>query len=339
MNKKGNLSIEMWAIVLGATNKLLELTMPYGYEVKHLKLKDTPIENDIISNNGKLDIKYIASDLSANNEPEFIFIHKKRVQELPLDYFVISEMLSGNEKAYLHFDNIQERWNHELFIILSMLRLSQEGNIEIADKYFQFHANYCANNIHRNAKSSLDMPISVYGDLYEWHSSNLSIFRNLTSLSEELISKLKDIFERFERGYSSSRFEDSYKNLVTLSEILLIGHNSGDKKGEKKKKFANRIAAAVAADSEARNTQNIAKSIYKNRSDETHEGKKQNIDKEALKELRCLVRKLILNFIEFSKDNYIVLSDNSFEGLKKAYIKQLLNRLKYLNDNGYIDME
>ena len=38
--------------------------MPYGYVLKHLKLKDTPLYNEVVNARGNLDIKYIASNLA-----------------------------------------------------------------------------------------------------------------------------------------------------------------------------------------------------------------------------------------------------------------------------------
>ena len=40
MDIVGTVNIELWAVVLGATDALLNLEMPYGYVLKHLKLKE-----------------------------------------------------------------------------------------------------------------------------------------------------------------------------------------------------------------------------------------------------------------------------------------------------------
>ena len=40
MDTVGTVKIEFWAVVLGATDAILNLEMPYGYELKRLKLKD-----------------------------------------------------------------------------------------------------------------------------------------------------------------------------------------------------------------------------------------------------------------------------------------------------------
>lgn len=337
MEMIGSLQVKMIAIVLGATNSLLDLELPFGYHLKRMKLKDVSIKDDILSASGRLDTKYIASNLSDDDNPEFIFISKEENMTIPAKYFVLSEMMTGNEQAYAYFDSIQSTWNHELFLIIFFLHLCKEGNIEIADKYFTFTANYGCNNIRRNGKSSLDLPISVYDDLYEWDNNRKNIYQELISLSGEILEEMQDVFGRFDRGYSASRFDDAYKNLVTLSEILLIGYNSNDKRGDKKIKFSNRITAALANDAEARDMQALAKKCYKDRSDETHEGKNDNIDKDTLSELRCLVRRIIIDFVHYYKSNYAELSDKSFAGAKRDYVKALLVRVEYLKDNGYIE--
>ena len=200
----GSVNIELWAVVLGATDALLILEMPYGYELKRLKLNDTPLYDEVVNARGNLDIKYIASNLADEATPEFIFLYKTENNSMPLEYFSIGEMLGGTEKAGEYFDTITDKWNEEIFCILSMLRLTQEGNIEVADKIYKMKANYKCNNINRRGVSSQDNPISVYDDLYEWNNDNLTCFENMVGLPEALIAELKDIMERFGRGYSAS---------------------------------------------------------------------------------------------------------------------------------------
>ena len=99
MDIVGIVNIELWAVVLGATDALLNLKMPYGYVLKHLKLKDTPLYNEVLNARGNLDIKYIASNLADERTPEFVFLCKTENNSMPLEYFSIGEMLGGYEKA------------------------------------------------------------------------------------------------------------------------------------------------------------------------------------------------------------------------------------------------
>ncbi len=336
MDTVGIMNIELRAVVLGATDALLNLEMPYGYVLKHLKLKDTPLYNEVVNTRGNLDIKYIASNLADEGTPEFIFLYKSENNSMPLEYFSIGEMLGGYEKDGEYFDTITNKWNKEIFYILSMLRLTQEGNIEVADKIYKMEANYKCNNISRRGVSSQDSPISVYDDLYEWNNDNMICFENMVGLPEVLKDELEDVMERFGRGYSSYRYDDAYKNLVTLAEIILIGYNSNDKRGGKKEKFANRLAAAIAQDANVESVHDNALKMYKERSNETHEGNNQNITMEALKELCCVVRELIQNFISFAKNQYGSIADKTFNGIKREYIMGLLERINTLRTNGLL---
>ena len=261
--------------------------MPYGYVLKHLKLKDTPLYNEVLNARGNLDIKYIASNLADEGTPEFIFLCKTENNSMPLEYFSIGEMLGGYEKAGVYFDAITNKWNKEIFYILSMLRLTQEGNIEVADKIYKMKANYKCNNINRSGVSSQDSSISIYDDLYEWNNDNLTCFENMVGLPEVLKDELEDVMERFGRGYSASRYDDALR-------------------------------------------------MYKERSNETHEGNNLNITKEALKELRCAVRELVQNFISFSKSQYGSIADKTFNGIKREYIIGLLARINTLQTNGLL---
>lgn len=218
---------------------------------------------------------------------------------MPLEYFSVGEMLGETEKTGEYFDTVTARWNKEIFYIVSMLRLTQEGNIEVADKIYKMEANYKCSNISRRLKASQDSPISVYGDLYEWDNNNLTCFEDMVGLSEDLKVLLEDVMERFGRGYSSSRYDDAYKNLITLSEIILIGYNSNDKGSAIKEKFANRLAAAIAQDTDVQSVHDNALRMYKERSNETHEGNNLNITEEELRELRCAVREMVQNFYWF----------------------------------------
>ena len=206
---------------------------------------------------------------------------------MPLEYFSIGEMLGGYEKAGVYFDAITNKWNKEIFYILSMLRLTQEGNIEVADKIYKMKANYKCNNINRSGISSQDSSISIYDDLYEWNNDNLTCFENMVGLPEVLKDELEDVMERFGRGYSASRYDDALR-------------------------------------------------MYKERSNETHEGNNLNITKEALKELRCAVRGLAQNFISFSKSQYGSIADKTFNGIKREYIIGLLVRINTLQTNGLL---
>ena len=283
----GTMNIELWAVVLGATDALLNLEMPYGYALKHLKLKDTPLYNEVVNARGNLDIKYIASNLADEGTPEFIFLNKTENNSMPLEYFSIGEMLRGYEKAGEYFNKITNKWNKEIFYILSMLRLTQEGNIEVDDKIYKMKANYKCNNINRRGVSSQDSSISVYDDLYEWNNNNLTCFENMVGVPEVLKDELEDVMERFGRGYSASRYDDALR-------------------------------------------------MYKERSNETHEGNNLNITKEALKELRCAVRKLMQNFISFARSQYGSIANKTFNGIKREYIRGLRERINTLQTNGLL---
>lgn len=263
--------------------------MPYGYVLKHLKLKDTPLYNEVVNARGNSDIKYIASNLADERTPEFVFLCKTENNSMPLEYFSIGEMLGGYEKAGEYFDAITNKWNKEIFYILSMLRLTQEGNIEVADKIYKMKANYKCNNINRSEVSSQDSSISIYDDVYEWNNDNLTCFENMVGLPEVLKDELEDVMERFGRGYSASRYDDALR-------------------------------------------------MYKERSNETHEGNNLNITKEALKELRCAVRGLVQNFISFSKSQYGSIADKTFNSIKREYIIGLLARINTLQTNGLLKL-
>lgn len=76
--------------------------------------------------------------------------------------------------------------------------------------------------------------------------------------------------------------------------------------------------------------------MYKERSNETHEGNNLNITIETLKELRCAVRELIQNFISFAKSQYGSIADKTFNGIKREYIIGLRERINTLQTNGLL---
>ena len=79
------------------------------------------------------------------------------------------------------------------------------------------------------------------------------------------------------------------------------------------------------------------KGIYKERSDELHEGDAQDINAEELKTLREYIRSVVVDFIKYCNDNYSVFIDHSFKGMKTEYVKKLIARVEYLQANGYLD--
>ncbi len=52
---------------------LLNLAMPDDYELKRLKLMDTPLYDQVVNARSNLYIKYLASNLSNEAAPKFIF--------------------------------------------------------------------------------------------------------------------------------------------------------------------------------------------------------------------------------------------------------------------------
>lgn len=337
MGINGFENIELWAVVLGVTDSILDLEMPYGYELVRRRLDETPIYDELMSNNKNLNPEYKVSNLSNSDSPEFIFIHKTENKKAPFEWFTIRETISGFYKAKSYFNNIMEEWNKEIFRILSMLRLTQEGNIEVLHKYYKFDISCMCNNYILKAMCCQDNPIRVVDNLFEWNSDNCSVFKNIEETLDQLWGEMEDIIRRFNKGYTYSNFEDAYRNLVTLTEIILIGYNSNDKSGGKKSKFANRLAVSISNNENVRSNRDKALQIYKERSNEVHDGNSQNITKDELKELRCMVRGLVQNFISFAKSEYNNISNKSFSELKRRYVVNLISKIELLKSDGLLD--
>lgn len=145
---------------------------------------------------------------------------------------------------------------------------------------------------------------------------------------------MEDIFERFSRGYTASKYDSAYKELITLTEIILIGKDSSDGKFKKKQVWANRMTASLSEENQAADFFEKMKIIYKNRSNETHEGKNENITKESLCTLRCYTRKILLQFLEklcmeLVKDNQV-----DFHKIKVDFINERINIVKAWMEHG-----
>lgn len=321
--------LEVYAIVLGAQESLLQLQMPYGFELKKMKLSDTLIKDEILNARGQVDERYISSDLSRDGDPEFIFIEKRITEP-------ISVGLLTSEVDEV-FENIVHKINLEMIRTIQALHIVQDGNIEVAEKFFFFHCKQGIMKVNLRKKLIIDEPISVYDDFYNWNNTNTELFRKLVDFPEDFYEKMKVIFGRFERGYSTSKIDDAYKNLVTLSEMILIGYNSNDREKAKKQKFANRLAASIATDDDAQNVYNDAIRIYKDRSDETHEGKNENITQQELKILRNYVRRLLLNYLDFCYAEYELEHVLEYDVWKKNYILKLISAVERLREQGYLN--
>ena len=227
--------------------------------------------------------------------------------------------------------------NLESIRVIHALHVVQDGNIEVAEKFFFFHSKQGIMNVNLRKKLIIDEPISVYDDFYNWNNDNAELFRKLVDFPEDFYEKMKVIFGRFERGYSTSKIDDAYKNLVTLSEMILIGYNSDDRQKAKKQKFANRLAASIATDDDAQNVYDDAIRIYKDRSDETHEGKNENITQQELKILRNYVRRLLLNYLDFCYDKYKLEHILEYDVWRKNYILKLISIVERLKEDGYLN--
>ena len=116
----------------------------------------------------------------------------------------------------------------------------------------------------------------------------------------------------------------------------MIGYNSNDKGSAIKEKFANRLAAAIAQDTDVQSVHDNALRMYKERSNETHEGNNLNITEEELRELRCAVREMVQNFIGFAKRQYGSIANKTFKGIKREYVLGLLARISTLQTRGLL---
>ena len=96
------------------------------------------------------------------------------------------------------------------------------------------------------------------------------------------------------------------------------------------------MTAAIAQYSDVQSVHDKALRMYKERSNETHEGNNLNITKEELRELRCAIRELIKNFISFAKNQYGSIADKTFKGIKREYVIGLLARINTLQKRGLL---
>lgn len=99
------------------------------------------------------------------------------------------------------------------------------------------------------------------------------------------------------------------------------------------------MAAAIAQDADVQSVHDNALRMYKERSNETHEGNNINITKEELRELRCAVRVMVQNFIGFAKSQYGCIANKTFKGIKREYVLGLLARINTLQANGLLKKE
>lgn len=332
-----NAYIEMYAVVLGVDESILNIRLQKGFIMKKMKLDKFLFKDRILRADGHLNQIYYASNLNNNEtDAEYIFLCRKKELDLAQDYYDPIELVTEGCKKVKEkiFDPIVSEWNQEIFYILSLFRMAGDGNVEIADRFYHLATRPGINKINLESTTSIDEPLGVYDDFYRVNKEDLERCQFLQDVNDKVKVLMEDIFERFSRGYTSSKYDSAYKELITLTEIILIGKDSSDGKFKKKQVWANRMTVSLAEENEAADVFIEMKNIYKNRSNETHEGKNENITKESLCMLRCYTRKILLQFLEKMCRELAEGGQLDFHTIKVDFINERISMVRNWMDHG-----
>lgn len=336
-----NGKLNIWAAMLGANETMQSLSFPYGFQLSKHALSECPYSQQFVDGNAKLRPEYLASNIGEDKDPTYMFLRKEIDIPTPVDAFSVGALGGdGSDIDNLISDDCASSIE-QIADIVSLLRIAKEGNIEVYSTWFQFYAQYqitseSIKNIREKSHLSIAAEaVPVYNNCYFPLATDVAAMQTQLDHSIQVISMFQNHLRRFDKCYCVGTLWDAFGELVTLCEMLLIGHNAKDKNANGiKKRFSNRLAAMLSSDDDVQNVYDRAFCLYKFRSEDTHQGNAESITEAELIELREYTRLLLCKYLDFAEAEYARDSSMSYQKIKKQYILKCIERVKQLQQSG-----
>lgn len=295
------MKFEVYSIVLGGTDSLLEIKLPNGYEFRKIRASETPINKKIRNLDGDILVQYLLSDLG-NGDAEFICIYK------------CSE-IDGDIKLH------KEKAFREVEKIITLLQIFKLGCISLYNVFYVMPQLISCTSI-------IDCNGYVVGDKYVVSEEEHVDLQDFLCLEDAIYDKLYILMANY---FNSTKFIDCFMQLqylVTMGELLVL-----ERKDKKQVLFAKRLALLVENTNEDKKmTYKILHRIYELRSNWVHEGNDKGIDLAEVNTIRKVVSRAIKSYILRMKIYMQEDPNSTFKDAKTKIIKDLKEEEKRLGD-------
>ena len=301
------MEFEIYCIVLGGTDSLLNVLLPKGYEFRKIRANETRIHKKIKNLEGNLLPQYYPSNLTHNTQqPEFICIYKR-------------DEVSEDVRSY------KEQVFREIEKIISLLQIYKQKYISLYNVFYSMPNK-------TDLTTLIDCNGIIVGDKFYVTKEEIVELQNFLCLEDTIYSRLEVVISNY---FNSTKFIDCFMQLqylVTLGELLVLKKDKG-----KKEAFSKRLALLTEFTEEGRKEtyQNLC-NIYKLRSDWVHDGKSEGIDLTQVIKLRIIICKAIKAYMVWMRKEMECKPDITFKQLKTKLVKQLKGEVELLGNNFFV---
>lgn len=315
----------IYGVILNCDDSILDLKLGNGYILEKKYLNELPFKNKITDGEGKLTIDYVGSQLSDKTGNYFVCIRKEDRYSVELpelhSKIVLTDCDFTCEDQINEYVRKQMQYLHKIF---SFLHLFKAGNIGFVQLFFEQkyttmgfitnnfkHTENCiSKNIIDDRKFCLDKKELIGCNSF------------LAKYDDAVYMTLKDSIDEFIWGLEQIDISTGFEQYTTALEMTMLS------KGQKNKKevLAKRVATLLESDSTARQIlYNKMKDYYRYRSESLHEGNGQNISSNELLELEDIVRRVLVTYLDYCKQEKSTNPAMSWEQIKKNKIQDMIS--------------
>lgn len=326
-----DIEIEISIPILG-DESLSKLSPPDGFVFENILFDEYEYKEKITDNSGNIQTDFYFALHNGNTKPYITTLKYKGSQ-------IIKYNKHCNSLSFLLEDDfeqlicpIQSYFEEELHKYFSLIHLFKEGEVARKSTFYKFtKTNSIIKNEIKHTSTIADI-VTVIRNPMIVTDDDIYSFNALVSCSGKAYLILKEIaIDDLEFTYHVLDNATNYKNIVAVLEVLLLKGEHG----QKKKMLSNRIAVLLGVDNDTiLQLYHKVRHIYSERSKATHDGKTENITNESVNELRDILRKVIIKYIDTINEELSKNSSLTFIDIKNTLIHKLKNIVEIKDREG-----
>lgn len=322
-----HVNVLIYGVILYCDDSILNIELGNGYVLEKRYLEDLPFKDKITDGEGKLMINYRGSLLSDEKGMYFICIRKEDTYSVELP-----EIKNRTEMPASDFMCVDQTYEYKesqmqyLHKVFSLLHLFKAGNIGFYQLFFEhsFEHRFTAMVLINNNVNQIDNRIykNVVDErkfcLDEEELKRCNSF--LKEYDDTVYMTLKDSIDKFLGGLEQIDLAAGGERYITALEMTMLAKNQNNKK----ERLAKRVATMLESNATDRLTlYNKMRDYYKYRSESLHEGNRQNISSTELFELEQVVRRVLVKYLDYCKQEKTINPAATWSEIKNKKIQEM----------------
>ncbi len=320
----GTVHAEINGIIIHCNDSVLGINIGAGYTLEKRYLTDISYKNKITDGDGRLTLSYIGSQLKDDNGVYFICLNKVE------DYSVTPPNIRPGicltdrdimcEDQIIAYKQNQMQYLHKIF---SLIHLFKAGNIGFVQLFFE--QKYTAMGFITNTMHQTDNSVTkniVDERVFSLTTDEITACNAFLTDYIDTYDIIKDNIDEFIWGLEQVDVPTGFEQFTTALEMTMLA------KGQRNKKeaLAKRVSVLLETDPAKRLTlYNKMKDFYRYRSESLHEGNGQNITSSELLELEEVVRRILVKYLEYCKNEMLLKPTATWEEIKDKKINEMIS--------------